>query len=87
MLRQKLSDKLYYHNVRHTEETIKAAEEFSRAEVLPEEEITILKTAALFHDLGYLYLPFGNEPLGAEDARKILPEYGYSPAQIEKYAV
>ena len=84
MLRQKLSDKLYYHNVRHTEETIKAAEEFSRAEVLPEEEITILKTAALFHDLGYLYLPFGNEPLGAEDARKILPEYGYSPAQIEK---
>jgi len=84
MLKQKLSDKLYYHNVRHTEETINAAEEFSKAEGLPEEEITILKTAALFHDLGYLYLPVDNEPFGAEFARKTLPEYGYTPAQIDK---
>lgn len=84
MLRQKLSDKLYYHNVRHTEETIKAAEEFSRSEGLPEEEITILKTAALFHDLGYLYLPVDNEPAGADFARKTLPGYGCTQAQIEK---
>ncbi|MHB9139127.1 MAG: HD domain-containing protein [Victivallaceae bacterium] len=84
MLKQKLSDKLYYHNVRHTEETIHAAEEFSKAEGLTGEEVTILKTAALFHDLGYLYLPAHNEPFGADFARKTLPEYGYTPAQIEK---
>lgn len=84
MLKQKLSDKLYYHNVRHTEETISAAEEFSIAEGLPEEEITILKTAALFHDLGYLFLTKDNEPSAAEFARKTLPEYGYTPAQIDK---
>jgi predicted metal-dependent HD superfamily phosphohydrolase len=84
MLKKKLSDKLYYHNVRHTRETIKAAAEFSRAEGLAEEEITILKTAALLHDSGYLRLPVDNERIGTEIAREILPEYGYAPEQIEK---
>ncbi|MEI8246021.1 MAG: HD domain-containing protein [Lentisphaerota bacterium] len=84
MLKKKLSDKLSYHNVRHTIETVKAAAEFSRSEGLPEEEITILKTAALFHDSGYLRTPFDNERIGMEIARDILPEYGYTPDQIEK---
>ena len=84
MLKKKLSDKLYYHSVNHTCKTIKAAEEFSRAEGLPEEEITILKTAALFHDSGYLRMPVDNERIGTEIARDILPNYGYTPEQIEK---
>ncbi len=84
LLEKKLSDKLYYHSVNHTCKTIKAAEEFSRAEGLPEEEITILKTAALFHDSGYLRMPVDNERIGTEIARDILPEYGYTPEQIEK---
>ncbi len=84
LLKKKLSDKLYYHNVCHTCETIKAAAEFGRAEGLPEEEITILKTAALFHDTGYLRLPVENERIGTEIAREILPEYGYTPEEIEK---
>ncbi|MFA6104483.1 MAG: HD domain-containing protein [Victivallaceae bacterium] len=84
MLKKKLSDKLYYHNVLHTRETIKAVEDFSRAEGLPEEEITILKTAALFHDSGYLRMPVDNERIGTEIAREILPEYDYTPEQIEK---
>ena len=84
MLEKKLSDKLHYHSVDHTCKTIKAAEEFSRAEGLPEEEITILKTAALFHDSGYLRMPVDNERIGTEIARDILPEYGYTPEQIEK---
>lgn len=84
MLEKKLSDKLYYHSVSHTCKTIKAAEEFSRAEGLPEEEITILKTAALFHDSGYLRMPVDNERIGTEIARDILPDYVYTPEQIEK---
>lgn len=84
MLKRKLSDKLYYHNVSHTCDTIRAAEEFSRAEGLPEEEIIILKTAALFHDSGYLRMPVDNERIGTEIAREFLPEYDYTPEQIEK---
>lgn len=84
MLKKKLSDKLYYHSVDHTCDTIKAVEEFGRAEGLPEEEITILKTAALFHDSGYLRMPVDNERIGTEIARDILPEYGYTAEQIEK---
>lgn len=84
MLKKKLSDKLSYHNVRHTIETVKSAAEFGRSEGLPEEEITILKTAALFHDSGYLRTPLDNERIGTEIAMDILPEYGYAPDQVEK---
>ena len=41
------------------------------------------KTAALFHDTGFLDVYAKNEPQGCERARKYLPQFGYSPDQIE----
>lgn len=84
MLQMKLSDKLYYHNVNHTRETIEAAAEFSRSEGLQAEEIIMLKTAALFHDSGYLQTPLDNERIGVAIANKFLPAYGYTSEQIEQ---
>ena len=44
----------------------------------------ILKTAVLFHDMGYIDQYENNEKIGAKYAQKFLPEYGYSKSQIEK---
>ena len=48
------------------------------------QDFFILKTAVLFHDMGYINQYENNETIGVEYARKFLPEYGYFKIQIEK---
>ena len=82
-LRKELSPELLYHQVEHTLEVIKAAEQIGRGEGVSEDELKLLKTAAVLHDSGFLECPCLNEPLACEIADKILPEYGYTPEQIK----
>ena len=82
-LQQELPDDLTYHHAGHTSGVIADAEHLGIAEHLPEEELILLKTAALFHDAGYLEKYAGHEEVSAEMARKYLPEYGYSRDQID----
>ena len=74
---------LYYHNAAHTKAVIAAAEYLGTLERLSEEEMQLLKTAALFHDAGFLQQPEGHEEISCTLAHSYLPEYGYTPAQIE----
>jgi uncharacterized membrane-anchored protein YitT (DUF2179 family)/predicted metal-dependent HD superfamily phosphohydrolase len=53
------------------------------AESIEGDELTILKTAALFHDAGFLQQSQGHEEISCIMAREILPDYGYSNSQIE----
>jgi hypothetical protein len=46
----------------------------------------LLKTAALFHDMGFLVSYQDHEKTGIKMARDILPKYNYSGDQIEKIA-
>ena len=86
LLKKKLSDKLYYHNVCHTCETIKAAAELGRAEGLPEEEITILKTAALFHDTGLFRLRWRMNGLERKSPGKFCRNTVIPRKKLKKYA-
>jgi exopolyphosphatase/pppGpp-phosphohydrolase len=54
------------------------------AEGCSDEDILLLKTAALFHDTGITVSFDDHEFKGAEYAREVLPGYGYSPEQIER---
>jgi uncharacterized protein len=47
------------------------------------EELLLLRTAAWYHDLGFVENETGHEEIGAGIARQVLPRFGYSPAQIE----
>lgn len=49
-----------------------------------EEEILILKTAALFHDAGHTISYDNHEFFSSQMAREMLPEYNYTPEQIER---
>lgn len=75
---------LFYHNVKHTVDVVTEVELIGWAEGCTDEEILILKTAALFHDSGHTIAYDNHEFYGAQIAREMLPQYNYSPEQIEK---
>ena len=79
-----LPDNLYYHNVKHTIDVVTQVELIGRSEGVKDEEMLILKTAALFHDMGHLVNYDTHEEESAKLAKKILPEYQYTKEQIEK---
>ena len=83
-LEKELPGYLYYHNVKHTVDVVTEVELIGWAEGLDDEGILLLKTAALFHDAGHTVDYDDHEYHGTVLARKYLPEYGYSPEQIEK---
>ena len=84
---QKLEDGLpsylTYHDAGHTRNVIEAAGHLAIAENITGEDFVLLKTAALFHDSGYMQIYKGHEEVSCNLARKYLPEYGYTPVQIE----
>ena len=82
-LERELPDYLYYHNVKHTVDVVTEVELIGWAEGCTDEEILLLKTAGLFHDVGHTVTYDDHEYQGTVIARQILPEYNYSPEQIE----
>jgi len=88
MVLKKLNDELpnylTYHCVAHTTDVIDAAIEISNTEGIQGDDLTLLKTAALFHDTGYIFGAKDHEKKSCELADKYLPEYGYSKDQINK---
>ena len=83
-LEKELPRYLYYHNVKHTVDVVTEVELIGWAEGLDDEGILLLKTAALFHDVGHTISYDEHEFHGTELARKLLPAYGYSEEQLEK---
>lgn len=83
MLEQKLPDTLYYHNLKHTVDVVTEVELIGWAEGITDEEMLLLKTAALFHDTGHIISYDNHELRGTEIVRDILPKFNYSADQIE----
>lgn len=83
-LEKELPDYLFYHNVKHTVDVVTEVELIGWAEGCSDEEILLLKTAGLFHDVGHTVAYDNHEFHGTVIAREMLPKYNYSPEQIEK---
>jgi adenylate cyclase len=83
-LERELPENLSYHNVKHTIDVVTEVELIGWAEGVSEEEILLLKTAALFHDSGHTKGYDNHEFLGCQIAREYLPLYNFSPYQIER---
>ncbi len=81
-LERELADNLYYHNVKHTVDVVTQSELIGLGEGLPDEELLLLKTAALFHDTGHTKEYDNHEYSSTIIAREILPNYYYTQAQI-----
>ena len=82
-LENELPKNYYYHNVKHTIDVIIQVEMIGLGEKVSREEILLLKTAALFHDTGFLKEYNNHEQNSAKLAREILPQYRYTQQQID----
>lgn len=86
-LERELSPELSYHSVKHTrDEVLPAVEQLAAMEGVTGEDALLLRTAALFHDIGFVEQPTGNEAIGVRIAEEVLPGFGYTPEQIRVIA-
>jgi len=83
MLENGLDKNLYYHSINHTKDVVKSVERLALLEGVTDEGLFLLKTAAIFHDAGFLESYSHNEPIGARMAEEILPQYGYTQDHIQ----
>lgn len=83
-LEKELPSHLTYHTGKHTKNVITAAEQLATTENIKGDELTILKTAALFHDAGFLQQSEGHEEISCIMARDYLPDFDYTDEQIEQ---
>jgi len=74
---------LTYHSVEHTKNVIKVAEHLAVAENISGDDLELLKTAALYHDSGFLQHHYDHEAISCKLARKYLPDFDYNAEQIE----
>jgi uncharacterized protein len=82
-LERELSPALCYHSVSHTcDDVVVAVERLAAAEGVSGEALLLLRTAAYFHDLGFVEQREQHEAIGVQIASATLPRFGYQPDQI-----
>ena len=82
-LEKELNPKLHYHSFEHSKDVTRQAERIAIGEGITDEDLFLLKSAASYHDAGFVEQYDKNEPIGAEMAEEILPSFGYTPANIK----
>ncbi len=83
-LTAELSENLHYHSVAHTRDVVKAVERLAIAEGVTDEGLFLLKSAASYHDAGFVEQYEKNEKIGASMAQEILPKFGYTQEHIDR---
>jgi HD superfamily phosphodiesterase len=83
-LRTQLPALLHYHSVHHTLDVAQAAMTLATAEgITSETPRQLLRTAALYHDAGFLHAFEGHEAAGCALVQEVLPGFDYTPDQIK----
>jgi uncharacterized protein len=83
LLERNLPPQRVYHNLAHTrDEVLAAVERLAAMEGIDGEDLLLLRTAAWFHDVGFIVQGANHEAIGAQLAGQALPDFGYQPEQI-----
>ncbi len=82
-LEKELPSHLYYHNVKHTVDVVTQVELIGWGEGISDEEILLLKTAALFHDAGHVIAYDDHEFHGTVLVKEYLPKFNYTKEEID----
>ena len=83
LLSSKLPALFVYHNFEHALYVAQKAEEIARYEKCTEEEIMLIRIAALWHDVGCIVAYVGHEEESCRLAQHYLPQYKFSANEIE----
>ena len=82
-LEEELPAHLKYHSIDHVLDVFRAAEQYAGMEGVDDEGLLLLKTAALYHDSGFIVQAQDHEEISCTLARNHLPDFGFSDSQIE----
>ena len=83
-LKRELDPALSYHSLAHTrDDVLPAAERLAVMEGVDQESLLLLRTAACYHDVGFVQQRHEHEAAGVLIARATLPRLGYQPEQID----
>lgn len=82
-LSKELPSNLYYHQVGHTLDVLKAAERIANLEGVTAHEMILIRTAAAYHDCGYLVKYGNSEADSVQITRNKLPTFGYTAKDID----
>lgn len=82
-LRQELPEHLTYHTPEHVLYVLDAADRIAAYEGVNSGDLTLLRVAVLYHDLGFVNSVLNHELESCTLAREELPDYGLSAAEIE----
>jgi hypothetical protein len=83
-LRRELSPLTTYHSLVHTrDEVAPAADQFAVLEDVTGEDLLLLRTAALYHDIGFVEQHHDHEDGSVRIVTTVLPGFGYEPVQID----
>ncbi len=82
-LEHELSSQLTYHCLEHTkDEVVPVADHLASLEKVGDEDHTLLLTGAYFHDIGFIRRRQDHESISIQLAVEVLPNFGYTEAQI-----
>jgi uncharacterized protein len=85
-LQQNLPAYLTYHSVQHTLHVLNKTILIAREEMVSDDELYLLKIAALYHDTGYKFANENHESESCRVAKKELTELGFGKAEIDQIA-
>jgi uncharacterized protein len=84
LLDTRLPSFLTYHSPKHTKYVLEQAEMISMRENVSDHDLYLIKTAALFHDIGFIQQYKDHEEAGCEITREYLERYSFDPVDAEK---
>jgi len=84
-LERELAPNLFYHSLEHTRDDVwPAAKRLAALAGVTGEDLVLLQTAALYHDIGFVKQTHNHESVSSEITQEVLPDFGYSREQIER---
>ena len=85
-LKSELSDKLTYHGLHHTLRVLEVCNQYIDRLAIQNSDAKLLRTAAIFHDTGFLWSYENHEEYSIKYMEKVLPGWNYTGQEIEKIA-
>ena len=83
-LARDLPEGLAYHTPAHSfDDVAEAVERLAEREGVTGEALLLLRTAAYYHDIGYVEKRAGHEAAGIHIVADVLPGFGFSPEQVQ----
>lgn len=77
-----LSKDFLYHDLNHTLDVFQSASRLGKMAKLNDHDLMLVKTAALYHDVGLIDTFDGHEDRSIEIVKEVLPAFGYSNDDI-----